>query len=85
MLPTDAPLRGELAIANAHRAYGRYLERFAGERRGALRALGARPQRPLWASTGTKNPAYSDFCGSYDELLACIDSKLPALAGSQRP
>ena len=151
LLPPDSSLRGEVAIANAHRAYGRYLERFAGERWDALCALGARPQRPLWASTGTKDPAYSDvlyverliapgvvntmpeqtlrafadhgnvgrpldtdpseaeqilaktaeagpdldaitatleregvrsFCNSYNELLDCIDSKLPALAGS---
>jgi transaldolase len=60
VLPPASPLRGEVAIANAHRAYGRYLERFAGERWDALRALGARQQRPLWASTGTKDPAYSD-------------------------
>ena len=60
LLPPDSPLRGEIAIANAHRAYGRYLERFAGERWDALCALGARQQRPLWASTGTKDPAYSD-------------------------
>ena len=60
MLPLDSPLRGEVAIANAHRAYGRYLERFAGERWDALRALGARRQRPLWASTGTKDGAFSD-------------------------
>jgi transaldolase len=59
-LEPDSPLRGEVAIANAHRAYGRYLERFAGERWEALSRQGAAPQRPLWASTGTKDPAYSD-------------------------
>ncbi len=59
-LPADSPLRGRFAIANAHRAYGLYLERFAGSRWHRLRAAGARPQRPLWASTGTKDPAYSD-------------------------
>jgi transaldolase len=59
-LEPDSPLRGEIAIANAHRAYGRYLERFAGERWEALRRQGASPQRPLWASTGTKDPAFSD-------------------------
>ena len=153
LLPPDSPLRGEVAIANAHRAYGRYLERFAGGRWDALSGLGARPQRPLWASTGTKDPAYSDvlyverliapgvvntmpeqtlrafsdhgnvgraldtdlsetervlaaaaeagldlgeitatlelegvqsFCASYSELLDCIASKLPVLAGAQR-
>ena len=59
-LEPDSPLRGEVAIANAHRAYGRYLERFAGERWEVLSRRGASPQRPLWASTGTKDPAYSD-------------------------
>ena len=59
-LPLDSPLRGEVAIANAHRGYGRYLERFAGDRWHALRARGARRQRPLWASTGTKDGALSD-------------------------
>jgi transaldolase len=59
-LPPDSPLRGQIAIANAQRAYARYLERFASERWQALEAAGARPQRPLWASTGTKDPAYSD-------------------------
>ena len=59
-LPGDSPLRGEIAIANADRAYGLYLQRFAGERWRALQQAGARPQRPLWASTGTKDPAYPD-------------------------
>jgi transaldolase len=60
LLAPDSPLRGRIAIANAHRAYGRYLERFAGDRWEALRSQDACPQRPLWASTGTKDPAYSD-------------------------
>ena len=60
LLPADSSLRGRIAIANAHRAYARYRERFADERWAALRDAGARPQRPLWASTGTKDPAYSD-------------------------
>ncbi len=59
-LEHDSPLRGKVAIANAHRAYGRYLERFAGERWEALRRHDSLPQRPLWASTGTKDPSYSD-------------------------
>ena len=59
-LPAGSPLRGRVAIANAHLAYGRYLKRFAGERWEALRYAGASPQRPLWASTGTKDPSYSD-------------------------
>ena len=60
VLAPDSPLRGKVAIANAHRAHDRYLARFAGGRWAALRDAGARPQRPLWASTGTKDPSYSD-------------------------
>jgi transaldolase len=59
-LTPGSPLRGRVAIANARVAYGRYLNRFAGERWRALQERGARPQRPLWASTGTKDPGYSD-------------------------
>ncbi len=53
-------LRGKVAIANAKLAYQRYKRRFAGARWEALRAKGAHVQRLLWASTGTKNPAYRD-------------------------
>src|SRR5215216_1957100 len=53
-------LLGRIAIANAKMAYQRYKEVFNGERFAALKALGARVQRPLWASTSTKNPAFKD-------------------------
>ena len=53
-------LAGKLAVANAKLAYQRYLEVFSGERWDALAAAGATPQRCLWASTSTKNPAYRD-------------------------
>jgi transaldolase len=53
-------LLGKAAIANARIAYHRFLARFAGEKYARLKAQGARVQRPLWASTGTKNPDYSD-------------------------
>ncbi|HEY3105789.1 MAG TPA: transaldolase [Gaiellaceae bacterium] len=53
-------LNGKLAVANAKLAYQRYKEIFAGERWDALAAKGATPQRCLWASTSTKNPAYRD-------------------------
>ncbi len=53
-------LQGRLAIANAKLAYQRYLRIFSGERWERLASAGARPQRCLWASTSTKNPAYSD-------------------------
>jgi transaldolase len=53
-------LKGKLAIANAKLAYQEYKQIFAGERWDALQAKGATKQRCLWASTSTKNPAYSD-------------------------
>ncbi|MGH3775011.1 MAG: transaldolase [Pseudonocardiaceae bacterium] len=53
-------LRGQAAVANARLAYAAYQEEFATERWTSLGELGARPQRPLWASTGVKNPAYPD-------------------------
>jgi transaldolase len=69
LLPAESELRGRVAVANAHRAYGRFRERFTNERWRALAAAGARPQRPLWASTGTKDPAYSDVL-YVEELIA---------------
>jgi transaldolase len=69
LLRAGSELRGRVAIANAQSAYGRYRERFGGRRWLALRAAGARPQRPLWASTGTKDPAYSDVL-YVEELIA---------------
>jgi transaldolase/glucose-6-phosphate isomerase len=53
-------LRGKIAIANAKRAYQRYLELIAGPRWKSLAAAGATPQRLLWASTGVKDPSYPD-------------------------
>ncbi len=55
-----ATLLGKAAIANAKLAYADYKGVFGSERFQQLRAHGARVQRPLWASTGTKNPKYSD-------------------------
>jgi transaldolase len=77
LLPGDSSLRGRVAIANARLAYARYLDRFsqdpclAEDRWLALREAGARPQRPLWASTGTKDPTYSDVL--YVEKLIAPD------------
>ncbi|HEU4974171.1 MAG TPA: transaldolase [Baekduia sp.] len=59
-LAGDSPLRGRVAIASARVAYQRYRARFSGPEWERLRGRGARPQRPLWASTGTKNPDYAD-------------------------
>src|SRR5208283_5162397 len=53
-------LFGKAAIANAKLAYEAFKEIFHGKRFAELRRLNARVQRPLWASTGTKNPKYSD-------------------------
>ncbi len=59
-LPQDSPLRGKAAIASAKLAYQAFQETFRGPRWERLLAAGARYQRPLWASTSTKNPAYPD-------------------------
>ena len=59
-LGDDHELAGQAGIANARLAYRAYEEFFAGERWEALAAKGAHKQRPLWASTGVKNPDYRD-------------------------
>jgi transaldolase/glucose-6-phosphate isomerase len=59
--PEALELRGKVAIANAKMAYKRFKEVFRGEHWEKLAKKGARVQRPLWASTGTKNPSYSDI------------------------
>src|SRR5579859_3840159 len=79
--PTGAleSLKGQAGIANAKLAYARFRERFGSERFRALAAHGARLQRPLWASTSTKNPAYPDVY--YVEALIgpdTVDTMPPA-------
>jgi len=64
-----AGLRGQAAIANARLAYGQYLRWRGSARWQSLAADGAHPQRPLWASTGVKDPAYPDT-RYVDELVA---------------
>jgi len=64
----DERLQGTLAVANARLAYAHYLEAFAGPRWEYLASKGATPQRVLWASTSTKNPAYPDTL-YVDELI----------------
>jgi len=64
-----AALRGTIAIANARLAYRIFAETTATDRWQDLAAAGARPQRPLWASTGVKDPSYSDT-RYVDELVA---------------
>jgi transaldolase len=71
LLREGSPLAGRVAIVNARRAYTRYRDRFSDARWRLLREAGAHTQRPLWASTGTKNPAYSDLL--YVEQLIMPD------------
>src|SRR5436190_10739657 len=67
-----AALKGKVAIVNAKLAYQEYKHLFAGPRWDKLKAKGAKPQRLLWASTGTKNKDYSDVL--YVEELICPDT-----------
>ncbi|HEV8363789.1 MAG TPA: transaldolase [Gemmatimonadaceae bacterium] len=72
-------LKGKTAIANAKLAYRLFQQRFSGPRWDALAARGAQLQRPLWASTSTKNPAYRDVM--YVEALIgphTVDTMPPA-------
>ncbi|MEO7713468.1 MAG: transaldolase [Gemmatimonadaceae bacterium] len=73
-------LRGKAAIANAKLAYALFLEEFSSPRYAALRAVGARVQRPLWASTGVKNSAYRDTVYA-EELVGpdTVNTMPPAL------
>jgi transaldolase len=70
--PEAGELMGKVAIANAKIAYESFKNIFHGERFAALRAKGAQVQRPLWASTGTKNPEYSDTL--YIDSLIGLDT-----------
>jgi transaldolase/glucose-6-phosphate isomerase len=70
--PSVESLLGKVAIANAKMAYQLFKQVFTSERYIKLRDLGARVQRPLWASTGTKNPKYSDVL--YIESLIGADT-----------
>jgi transaldolase len=70
--PQALALRGTIAIANARRIYHRFREIFHGEPFARLAQRGARVQRPLWASTGTKDPSYSDVL--YLESLVAPDT-----------
>ncbi len=70
--PDVKPLMGKAAIANAKLAYREFQQVFGEERFSGLKGKQARPQRPLWASTSTKNPAYSDLM--YVEALIGPDT-----------
>jgi len=73
--PEALRLQGQAAVANARAAYALYLTSIDTERFKALAASGANRQRPLWASTGTKNPAYKDTL-YVDDLIArpCVNT-----------
>jgi transaldolase len=70
-------LRGKAAVANARLAYAAFEEVFSGERWEALQADGARAQRPLWASTGVKNPDYVDTMYVDDLVVADTVNTMP--------
>lgn len=70
-------LKGRIAVANAKHAYASYQRTFGGPEFAPLKAKGARPQRVLWASTSTKNPAYSDTMYFTDLLGADTVNTMP--------
>jgi transaldolase len=70
-----AALKGQAAVANARLAYGAYEEAFGSDRFATLEAAGANKQRPLWASTGVKDPAYADTMYVTDLVVAgCVNT-----------
>jgi transaldolase len=88
-LPEGHPLRGQAAVANAKLAYEVFRARFSGPRWDDLAAAGATLQRPLWASTSTKNPAYSptlyvDQLVGRDTVNTLAQASLEALAHDER-
>ena len=74
---TDPSLRGKAGVANARLAFQMYEEFFSGERWAALEAKGARKQRPLWASTGVKNPDYDDTMYVVDLVVEDTVNTMP--------
>jgi transaldolase/glucose-6-phosphate isomerase len=81
----SASLRGTAAVANAKLIYQRFIELFHSDRFKSLAAKGARVQRPLWASTGTKDPKYSDV-KYVQELIGpdTVDTMPPATMDAYR-
>jgi transaldolase len=75
--PEAVELRGKAAIANARLAFQAYEEAFAGDRWTALAEAGAKPQRPLWASTGVKDPAYDDTMYVVDLVTRGVVNTMP--------
>jgi transaldolase len=75
--PQAGNLKGLAGVANARLAYQAYQRKFAGERFAALKADGANTQRPLWASTGVKNPDYRDTMYVADLVVANVVNTMP--------
>jgi transaldolase len=75
--PEAAALRGKTAIANARLAYELFEQRIATERWQALRAKGAQVQRPLWASTSTKDPSFPDTMYVVELVVADTVNTMP--------
>jgi transaldolase len=74
---TAKDLRGKAAVANARLAYKLYEEKFDSDRWRALEAAGAKRQRPLWASTSTKDPAYDDTMYVVDLVADGVVNTMP--------
>jgi transaldolase len=75
--PEALALRGKAAIANARLAYQHFEQMLDSPRWAALQAAGARPQRPLWASTSVKNPAYPDTRYVSDLIAPGVVNTMP--------
>jgi transaldolase len=75
--PEAVALLGKAALANARLAYEAYEEVFSTERWSTLAAKGAKPQRPLWASTGVKDPAYKDTLYVDELVVAGVVNTMP--------
>jgi transaldolase len=73
-------LRGQVAVAQAKLAYRLFGDRFVDQRWERLAARGAQVQRPLWASTSTKDPSYASFHQSFAHVLQALESKARQLA-----
>ncbi len=76
--PKAARLRGRAAVANARLAYQAFEDSLATERWHSLASSGARPQRPLWASTGVKDPAYPDTLYVDELVVDRVVNTMPA-------
>ncbi|HEU5427343.1 MAG TPA: transaldolase [Actinocrinis sp.] len=75
--PQATALLGKAAVANARLAYQAYEEVFGSARWKTLAAKGAKPQRPLWASTGVKDPAYKDTMYVDDLIVSGVVNTMP--------